>query len=427
MHLFKNKILFIGKLMGIFMIITIASKAQVSETTRSQLGDELKFTHPNQRSMTLEVELYNNLIIIPVQINNSDTLRFILDSGMNTSIVTSLPPEEEISMLYARNVTLRGLGTGDPLTAIHSYGNKVDIGDITGINQDFYLLVEDYFELSKKLGRQIHGVMSMNVFNNFIVEIDYDREKLTFYDPLFYKSKIRRRDAVVPIIYHDTKPYIRVYLQQENNEVVPAKVLLDTGASSAIWLDIVSIPELEKPQPLKDAYLGFGLSGELHGKIGRVDKLIIGKFELKNPVVSLPDSTSIVNAMGIDERNGSIGGEILARFDIVIDHQEERLIIRKNSNFRKKFSYNMSGIEILAPIPGLRYYEVASVRKNSPGDEAGVRAGDEIISINNTKATRLELSDIYEIFQRRDGKRIKLIIRRNGVKYTKIFRLEKYI
>ena len=46
-------------------------------------------------------------------------------------------------------------------------------------------------------------------------------------------------------------------------------------------------------------------------------------FEFKNPIVAFPDSSSIKNVKMVSGRLGSVGGEILRRFILVFDYQNQ--------------------------------------------------------------------------------------------------------
>jgi len=50
----------------------------------------LGFKDLNQKFATIDFRLINNLIIIPIFINNSDTLFFILDTGINPNMEIQL-------------------------------------------------------------------------------------------------------------------------------------------------------------------------------------------------------------------------------------------------------------------------------------------------------------------------------------------------
>ena len=62
----------------------------------------------------------NNLIILTARINGSDTLHFILDTGLKNSIICELENDETLDLEEAREIRVMGLGEGSPVEAIHS-------------------------------------------------------------------------------------------------------------------------------------------------------------------------------------------------------------------------------------------------------------------------------------------------------------------
>lgn len=402
--------------------------AQESELKQVEQSKELSFNNPRQRNLKLPFKLVNNLIIIPIQINNSDTLNFILDTGLNTSIICELSTGESLNLNYAREIQLQGLGTGKSLEAIHTYGNEIHVSGITGINQDYFVLLDNIFHLSNKLGYQIHGILSFNVFNAFIVEINYEDEEITFHDPEYFRYRKNTENYVtLPLIIHETKPYIHLKIELADGRIIPIKVMFDTGASNSLWLDFNSISDFTIPDNARPSFLGSGLSGEVLGHLARFERIYLDHFELNDVIVSLPDSNSIVHAIGLDNRNGSVGAEILRRFNVIIDYPNELITLSRNSNFSDPFSYNMTGIELIAPYPGIPHYTVSQVRENSPAERIGIHINDEIIFINKQDANDLSLNDIYKLFQSKAGKKLKIMVNRNGERIQFILELEKFI
>ena len=413
---------------GSIVISAFSLSAQQSELKQVEQSKELYFSNPRHKSLSLPFELVNNLIVIPVRINGSDTLRFILDTGLNTSIICELSTGETLNLNYAREIRLQGLGTGSPLTAIHTFGNEINISGIYGINQDYFVLMDNIFKLSNKLGTPIHGILSFNVLNAFIVEINYKDKKINFYEPAYFRYKKNSKNYLtLPLVIHETKPYIFMKIQLEDGRIIPIKVLFDTGASNALWIDKGSIPDFTLPDDARESFLGSGLSGDVHGHLVRFDKIYIDRFELSDVIVSLPDSTSIDKAIGLDQRNGSVGAEILRRFNLIIDYPNELITFVRNAHFYDPFSYNMTGIELTAPYPGLKYYTVFQVREDSPAEQAGIQVSDEIVSVDNTLAVELTMNEIYKMFQSKEGKKIRIIVNRNGERIPIEFRLEKFI
>lgn len=241
-----------------------------------------------------------------------------------------------------------------------------------------------------------------------------------------------------------------------NDKDLVLKLLLDTGLSDGLWLfrnDSIRLPETV----LHD-YLGFGLAGEIHGERARIDKLQFAHFEFEEVLVAYPDSLSFNNINLIQGRNGSIGGELLKRFHIFINYEEQLLYLKKSKSFNNFFNYNMSGIEVqhsgVEPIKeeirvnaprteinamefikdnaDLRYnyrftlkpvFIISNVRKNSPAAVAGLLPDDKIITINNKKANNFTIQKINDLFQSENGKKIKMEVERE----TQIIEVEFYL
>ena len=102
----------------------------------------------------------------------------------------------------------------------------------------------------------------VDLFKDFVVEIDYDDNKLTLTKPEHYKERVYNRDIVMPIHFEHNKPYIRTTIVTDKNEYVPVKLLVDTGASDAIWLSTVSDERIILPEKNIRTFLGRGLSGD---------------------------------------------------------------------------------------------------------------------------------------------------------------------
>lgn len=394
----------------------------------------LSFANSTQKSVSFPFKFINNLIILPVVINDSDTLQFILDTGVSISIMTELSIGDSLLLNYTRQVKLNGLGQGEPIDALHSSGNIFNVSSIRGTNQDLIILLQNVFNLSSVFGTRIHGLLGYNIFVNFIVEIDYSKKIISFHDPKTYKYKkgwwifqSDRNKETLPLIIHKTKPYILAYIVMNNGTRIPVKLLVDTGASHSLWLDTFSDTLIKVPDATTDVFLGKGLNGDIFGKLGKIPEIQIGNFVFSNPIVAFPDSISVGKSRGLDYRNGTIGAELLRRFNIIIDYPNKKITFTKNNNFNDPFKVNHCGIDIETPIPGLPYYLISHVRKGSPAEDAGLRRGDEIKYINNNRTYNLSINDIYKFFYRKPGKKIKLGIIRDGYNFTVVIYLSDFI
>jgi hypothetical protein len=425
MNVFLTRFFSWKKVMPLLFIIMSFSACKTIETPINPYDNSLYFSHGRKFS-TIPFKMVNNLIIIPLRLNKSDTMNFILDTGVRTALLIGLQTGDSLQLKYARKIKIKGLGEGDDVEAIHSFGNRIDLPGIYGVNQDILILLQDVFFFSSKLGMRIHGILGYDIFKNFVVDINYERKELLIRH--HSRFKVKRSDNVVPILVEEGKPYVKAKIMSDNNQWVDVKLILDTGASHALSLDIFSNRAITLPNKVKDAYLGRGLNGDIRGKIGRIKNFHLGGFELENILTSFPDSTSLRHVVDVAERrHGNIGAEILKRFHLTFDYLNQRMIIRPNAYFKKPFVYNMSGIEISTPVPGLPLYVISDIEEDSPAERAGLKKGDQLLYLNNKLAFQYSLNEIIALFQSKAGRKIIMSVQRNGIVMRFEFTLEKPI
>lgn len=121
--------------------------------------------------------------------------------------------------------------------------------------------------------------------------------------------------------------------------------------------------------------------------MGRVDKLTFkGRFKLKNILTSFPEDWKIT-AQQRDKsvtinRHGTIGADILAKFDVIFDYLNASIYLRKTKEFRKPFRFNRAGFTFIAVGEELDRYVISEIIEGSPAQENEIKVGDEIMAVN---------------------------------------------
>lgn len=430
-----------------FLIIgAVSSFAQGSFNLVHTSTDKIKF------------QLINNLVVIPVEVNGVK-LSFLLDSGVSKPILFNIINlSDSLQINNVETVYLRGLGSEGSIEALKSRGNIVKIGKAINVNQEVYVVFDEGINFAPRLGIPIHGIIGYDIFKDLIVDINYSSKSIKFHNPQTYKYKKCKKCRTFDLTLSQNKPYIDGMIEIDSN-VIPVKLLIDTGGSDALWL----FEDEEKGiLPIDNRYfedyLGKGLSGSVYGKRSKIKSFSLQDFKFNDVNVAFPDSSSIHIARNFKDRSGSISGELLKRFNIIFDYGNEKITFRKNSHFKAPFHYNKSGIVleqngirvVKENNDGFFYnresntagtdkivlqasynyvfkpaFTIVELRKDSPAQKAGLLLGDVILSVNNKDTANLKMQDINNLFSAEDGKLIRLNIDRNGIALKYEFKLEK--
>lgn len=417
-----------------------------------------KFFFSDDVSEKINFEFINNLIIIPLEINNVK-LSFLLDTGVSRPILFNLTGRDSLELKDSEIFYLRGLGGEGTLKALKSRYNRFKIGDAVSTNQELYVITDETINFTSRLGVLVHGIIGYDIFKDFIVEINYKSEYIRLHKPEAFHLKSSKKWKTLPINIHRRKPYLNAVVSLDSI-ARPVKLLIDTGSTDALWLFESKKAGLIPNEDLVfEDYLGKGLSGSVYGKRSKVNSFTLSDFNLKEVNVAYPDSLSIDITKVYQGRNGSIGSEILKRFHLYVDYSNKKLHLKKNGFYKDLFTYNNSGIvlehngsmfvreEIEVPFLGSQkseesntavqinvsinfnlslkpVYKIVEVRPSSNAYRSGVRAGDILLDINGKHAYNFKLAEINEFFHGKVGKRIVLKIEREGEINVFRFKLE---
>lgn len=367
-----------------------------------------------RRSIRLPFELHANLIIIPARINDSDTLHFILDTGVSSTIITDPSVAQFVNTKYVRSIHLDGVGKDSTIEAKVSIGNTLRVGYARTFNHNLVVLEKDILKLSELVGTPINGLIGYELFERFVVTLDFRHRELLIRPPERYKY--RRSDGVkIPLEIVDKKPYLDSIYISEMNKKQKVRLLLDTGAGHAVMLNTYAT-DIPLPETTINVQLGIGLSGKISGHLGRLDQVAIGEYVLSQVLASFPDSASFGSKITSRiDREGNIGGELLRRFTVVINYPEKYIALKPIKKAMKEpFEHDMSGMDLRAKGEKFNEYYIDRIIEDSPAEEAGLKKDDRLMFINNILASTLNMTEIYKLLQRKEGRAINLIVRRGG-------------
>ncbi len=365
----------------------------------------------SQKKLEIPFELHANLVVIPLKMNASDTLRFLVDTGLGTTLLTDSTVFGQLGLKPIRRIELKGLGEGQSIQAQVVIDVKLQVGKAIALHQNLIYVSNAQLNLSDFVGTKIQGVLGYELFANLVVTLDYARQRMILMKASDYQYN-KRKGFRFPIEITDNKPYLQAAIIQSKKGEQANRLLLDTGAGHVLFLEGMSVDSSQFTYGNQAVYLGKGLNGAIMGNMGRVPQFRLGPWTWSNVPAAFPNTQLWKDSSHLQ---GSLGGEFLRRYVVTFHYLGQYVVFKPiGKQWRRPFELGLSGLGLRAA--GVRYrdYVIEHVQANSPAEEAGLLPGDEIWLINGVRANQYSLGEIYRILKSKEGKQIDMFIRRGN-------------
>lgn len=376
-----------------------------------------------ETSIEIPFEYYNNLMVVDMVLGKKLPLKFIFDTGAEHSIISKREIADLLGLQFEREFEILGADLKKTLRAYLVKGVRLElVNALAYADQDMLVLDEDYYRLDECTGQPIHGIIGADLFNRYVVKIDYVRKKIKLTLPSHFNPP---KDVYpIDLEINKGKPYFRPNLSLRPNEAFPTKLLIDTGAGLSLLLFNNTHPLLAPPENSLRGTLAMGLGGSVEGYIGRINQLEINDgLAFSNLICDFQDISILIDSTVSVQRNGIFGEKLLSRFDVTLDYVRGKAYFKPNRWYKKPIEEDKSGLMLMAHGAKLNDYYVNDVIPGSPASWADIRQGDEILSINRVPVAFYSIDDINKLLSSKDGKLIKVKILRNGRKQLKHFYL----
>lgn len=378
-----------------------------------------------RKKATIPFKYIHNFILLDVRLYGVLPMQLIFDTGAEHVIIFKREYTDLLQVAYDKRIPIMGSDLSREIYALITRNAMVEVTGLSPRPYDLLVLEEDYFNLDEMVGTPVAGLIGGGFFKNLVINIDYKKNQMTLYDPSHF---VVPKDYVsLPIQVKINKPYINASASFQDGTIVQVDLLVDTGAGVPLLLHNNSHPSLHLPVQYIRGKLGMGLGGYLEGYIGRISKLSLGEIEFPGVLTSFQD---IEEDWLLDKdryRNGILGNQILSRFNIFFDYMRGQLILKPYKSRQKPFSMDRSGLIVFAFGIDFNQYVVKDIIENSPAEKADIRAGDIILKLQGFSSRFFSLDGINLLFQKKVGKRIRLVLQRDGEVIRKEFTLRDLI
>ena len=266
----------------------------------------------------------DNRIYFKCKVNETDSLSFLFDTGANGTVINSYILGKKIKLNLDKEKDNSG-AHGVHKVKISS-NNSIQFGSLKKEHLD--LLTIDYG------AAQFDGVFGTNLIDKYIVEIDYGKKELRFYDPKNY--------------VHPNKntTYRKFKMGTTNNGglyTIKAKIILngkkhkgnfvlDTGADGAMTLSQPFVVEYSVNKKLSTVAKATsrGSEGvEVESPIAILPELQLSNLHFYNIPSIL--YTSNKGEFIKTDRSGSFGNNFLKRFNVIFDIPHMQVFLSPNN------------------------------------------------------------------------------------------------
>jgi hypothetical protein len=349
----------------------------------------------------IPAEFVDDLIFVPARVNQSQPSLFALDTSAAVSAIDA-----------GRAVEL-GIMSGSPAARAESIGPIQDsVLNLPGFGVTLNSLVTaTRKDFSAQVGRPYQGTLGNDVLRCTVVEIDFVRQTVRFYDPNAYHYSGNGKS--LPLTFMDRRPAVQAKFTIPGRKTHEADFIVDTALDASV---IISDRFAEanrvfssRFKTIQAVYPQLDAGGTI--ALGRLKEFQLASFVIEQPVAVFSQTDSYT---GTDPRiAGSIGGALLRRFNMILDYPHTQIILEPNSHFPEYTEEDMSGLAIVAKGENFRTFEVVQVRPGTPAAEAGIQMGDAIAAIDGEAAADLTLASVRNLF-RQVGHKYKILIHRSG-------------
>lgn len=365
----------------------------------------------NQASVSFPFEFLANAVFIPVKVNGKGPYPFYVDTGASDAIVAS----EEAAGL--------GLHTKSMGSSMGAGSDSYEMGDISGTVQFGFpgglsVSTDHAVAISMKgtwpmIGQRVYGNIGREILRHFIVEFDYEKKMITFYNPAKFHYSGKGQHFPSPI---------RGQVVAPGGGPIASEFSVDTGAGGTI----VTAPlvkenhlmeRVSQKVPSPSHGIGNGVSDDV---VGRITQLRLGTYAVAQPLVALSQDTegSLAHDAFVN-----MGGNILSRFTVTIDYIHHEVILEPNGHFAEPFAADASGLVVEARGEDFRTFTVKGVVAGSPSDNAGIKANDIITEIDGAPASKYALWELQNLLKE-SGTERSITIKRDGKTMTVRFKLQ---
>ena len=278
------------------------------------------------------------------------------------------------------------------------------------------IITIDMADLFKKtIGMDIHGILGYDFLSRFVSKIDYEKQRLSLYDPDTFEYSGSGKVIDAPM---DGNMFaIPVTVDGKYS----GKWTLDLGAGdSGFHYPFAAAHNLLNRRGVQ--YMARGAGARFLEISSPFNTIELGGFILNNPILCVPTEKGM-GAFASADRSGNLGNAELRHFNVYLNYKQQQVILEKSAGFERKFPRDNSGMQV--ELNDAEEITVFFVSKGTPAEKAGFREGDQITAINGIPIEHLNgLKAVRALLKAKPKTRYSFEIKRGDATLTLKLKLQ---
>jgi PDZ domain-containing protein/aspartyl protease len=323
----------------------------------------------------------SRFIVLPVSLNGTP-VDALLDSAVQaTAVDRTLAPQ-------------LGLRPTGAFTAagVSGFASGIKTGPVTvGIGNIRLAVSEpsivDLAPLGVAIARPIVAILGQDVFDPFVVDIDFEMRRIAFRDPAAF---VAPHGAIAMPLGNHALGRRSIPVSIEGRPRIPAVLDLGSDAPLCLSRDYVRNMGLFAGKRISTS-LSVGVEGLEENRVAVVHAATIGSIEIASVPVEVPRRWT-------HDAPAIIGIPLLGRFRLAVDFARGRIWMLPHAD-AQTLSFRKDRLGFAAT-PESDCLRVVHVSPNSPAHKAGLRIGDDIVAVDDQT-----VDAAYHKSRRRQGMR----------------------
>ncbi|ABE54969.1 hypothetical protein Sden_1685 [Shewanella denitrificans OS217] len=351
---------------------------------------------------SLSFTMMNNHILVPVRVNGGEPMMFVLDSGAAASVLTQTRATKALKLPLNNPIQISGTGDGPAPTAYIVHDQHITLGSLSVEGLSMVYAPADAMPFQNEEETYFDGVLGADFFNCCLVEIDHDKQQLHFHRPTGDK-KIQYENLNwqrLTMEVENNTPYLRTSIDSQSRKA-QVKVMLDTGSTGTLSLKVGINPNIQLPEKTFQSR-SIGIKGYATQLNGLLDTIRLGDYK----ITDFNASFKMINDDPEDDSDGILGNQIMKRFNMVFDFNNETLWLRPSKLYQNPVPKNSSGLLLLPHTQGAVVRDITP--NNSSIHALGIKENSIITHIHGQAVTAKNFDILTGLLQSPDTNQVPL-------------------